>query len=81
MTTKISDRQQTPSQVARSNRLRLAAEDGAKAMAEVTKTDAAVRKNMQRLREMRLAQEASAPAPGPVAKKSRAAKPKVKAAE
>jgi hypothetical protein len=81
MTTRNPEKQQTPSQVARSNRLRLAAEDGAKAMADAAKTDVAVRKNMQRLREMRLAKEASTPAQAPVAKKSRAAKSKVKAAE
>jgi hypothetical protein len=81
MTTRNPEKQQTPSQVARSNRLRLAAEDGAKAMADAAKTDVAVRKNMQRLREMRLAREASTPAPAPVAKKSRAVKSKAKAAE
>jgi hypothetical protein len=81
MTTRFTDKQQTPSQVARTNRLRLAAEDGAKAMAEVAKTDIAVRKNMQRLRQMRLAQEASAPEQAPAAKKTRAVKPKAKAAE
>ena len=81
MTTRNPDRQQTPSQVARSNRLRLAAEDGAKAMADAAKTDVAVRKNMQRLREMRLAREASTPAQAPAAKKPRAVKSKAKAAQ
>jgi hypothetical protein len=40
--------------------MRLAAEEGAKAMEEATKEAIAVRKNMARLREQRLAQEASA---------------------
>jgi hypothetical protein len=40
--------------------MRLAAEEGAKAMEEATKQAIAVRKNMARLREQRLAQEESA---------------------
>ena len=39
--------------------MRLAAEEGAKAMEEATKEAIAVRKNMARLREQRLEQEAS----------------------
>jgi hypothetical protein len=44
--------------VARLNRQRLAAEDGARAMEEAAKKDAEVRVNMARLRELRLAKEA-----------------------
>lgn len=51
---------QSPAQLARANRMRLAAEEGARAMEEATKEAIAVRKNMARLRELRLAKEASA---------------------
>ena len=51
---------QSPAQLARANRMRLAAEEGARAMEETTKEAIAVRKNMARLRELRLAKEASA---------------------
>jgi hypothetical protein len=51
---------QSPTQLARANRMRLAAEEGARAMEEATKEATAVRKNMARLRELRLAKEASA---------------------
>jgi hypothetical protein len=51
---------QSPAQIARANRMRLAAEEGARAMEEATKEAIAVRKNMARLRELRLAKEASA---------------------
>ena len=44
--------------VARLERQRLAAEDGAKALEEVAKKAADVRMNMARLRELRLAKEA-----------------------
>jgi hypothetical protein len=44
--------------VARLNRQRLAAEDGARAMEEAAKKHADVRVNMARLRELRLANEA-----------------------
>jgi len=50
----------SPAQIARANRMRLAAEEGAQAMEEATKKAIAVRKNMSRLRELRLAKEASA---------------------
>jgi hypothetical protein len=43
--------------VARLERQRLAAEDGAKALEEVAKKAADVRTNMARLRELRLAKE------------------------
>ena len=51
---------QSPAQIARANRMRLAAEEGARAMEQATKDAIAVRKNMARLRELRLAKEASA---------------------
>ena len=44
--------------VARLERQRLAAEDGAKALEEVAKKAADLRTNMARLRELRLAKEA-----------------------
>ena len=40
--------------------MRLAAEEGARAMEEAAKEGIAVRKNMARLRELRLAKEAAA---------------------
>jgi hypothetical protein len=51
---------QSPSQIARANRLRIAAEEGARALEEVAKDAIAVRKNMARLKELRLTKEASA---------------------
>lgn len=53
-------RDQSPAQIARANRMRLAAEEGARAMEQAAKEAIAVRKNMIRLRELRLAKEASA---------------------
>jgi hypothetical protein len=50
---------QSTAQIARADRMRLAAEEGARAMEEVTKEAIAVRKNMARLRELRLAKEAT----------------------
>ena len=54
----MSGKPDDASKIARANRLRLAAEEGARAMAEVTKEAIALRKNMARLRELRLAKEA-----------------------
>lgn len=51
---------QSASRLARANRLRVAAEEGARAMEDATKEGIAVRKNMARLRELRLAKEADA---------------------
>ena len=45
----------SPSQQARSERMRVAAIEGAKARADVEARDVAVRKNMERLRALRLA--------------------------
>jgi hypothetical protein len=49
----------SPEGIARSNRKRLAAEEGARALADVEKQAVAVRANMTRLREMREAKEAA----------------------
>jgi hypothetical protein len=48
----------SPESIARANRQRLAAEEGARAMADVEQRAIAVRKNMERLRAMRQAREA-----------------------
>jgi hypothetical protein len=44
--------------IARANRQRLAQEEGARAIEDVARSAVAVRKNMERLRELRLAKEA-----------------------
>jgi hypothetical protein len=49
----------SPEAIARSNRKRLAAEEGARALADVHRQAIAVRKNMARLREVREAKEAA----------------------
>jgi len=49
----------SPVQTARMNRTRIAAEEGAKALGEAAKKAADIRKNMERLRALRLAKEAS----------------------
>lgn len=57
----------SPESIARANRLRQAQEEGARAMADVAREAVAVRKNMERLRELRLAreaEEANAPSTG-----------------
>lgn len=60
----------TVSQLARAERMRIAAEDGAEARAEVLARDVAVRKNMERLRALRLARDAEdAARPEPAAKR------------
>jgi hypothetical protein len=47
----------SPEQLAKLNRQRVDREDGARALDEVVKQGIAVRKNMARLRELRLAKE------------------------
>ena len=47
-----------PESIARANRQRLAAEEGARAMADVERSAASIRKNMDRLRALRQAKEA-----------------------
>ena len=49
----------SPEGIARSNRKRLAAEEGARALADVERRAIEVRKNMARLREVREAKEAA----------------------
>ena len=51
---------QSSAQSARANRLRLAKEDYARAMEDAQKEAIAVRKNMVRLKELRLAKEEAA---------------------
>ena len=48
----------SPESIARANRQRLGAEEGARAMADVEQKAVAVRKNMERLRALREAREA-----------------------
>jgi hypothetical protein len=48
----------SPESIARANRQRLAAEEGARARADVEQKAIAVRKNMERLRALREAREA-----------------------
>jgi hypothetical protein len=50
--------QPSPSQLARNERMKTAAIEGAKARADIDARDIAVRKNMERLRALRLAKEA-----------------------
>jgi hypothetical protein len=50
----------SPESIARSNRQRLAFEEGIRAMADVEREASAVRKNMGRLRALREAKEAEA---------------------
>jgi hypothetical protein len=50
--------QPSPSQLARNERMKTAAIEGAKARADIEANDIAVRKNMERLRALRLAKEA-----------------------
>jgi hypothetical protein len=66
----------SPESIARTNRQRVAAEEGVQAMAEVERQALAVRKNMQRLRALREAKEAESAENEPVAKP--ATKPKRK---
>lgn len=64
----------SPESVARANRQRLAQEEGARAMADVTRDAAAIRKNMERLRALRQAkeaEEAALPKPDPVPAKKK----------
>jgi hypothetical protein len=69
----------SPEGLARAQRQRIAMEDGAKAMVETDQRNAAVRKNMERLRALRLAKEAeeaeakaAAPVPVKAKRKKRA---------
>lgn len=71
----------TPESVARANRQRLAAEEGARALLDFEQKSVAVRKNMERLRALREAkqvEDANNPPAAPVPKKRKA--PATKAA-
>ena len=65
----------TDEQIAKENRLRLFRQDGARAMEDAADEAVVVRKNMERLRELRLAQEAEAASSGQTAPKARPVKP------
>jgi len=86
MTSKSQTKPRTPEQLARVERQRLAKIEGEIALAEVDKEYADVRKNMERLKALRLAKEAEEAAnPPPVEPKKKKAAPKklavVKASE
>lgn len=71
-------KQPTTSQLARTERMRLSAEAGAEARAHFQAQDIAVRKNMERLRDLRRAKEIEDAAnPPEVAPKKRAVKKKL----
>ena len=64
----------SPESVARANRQRLAQEEGVRALADLEKQSAEIRKNMQRLRTLReakLAEEIDRTSPPPPGKKKR----------
>lgn len=63
----------SPESVARANRLRIAAEEGKKALVDVARQAIAIRENMARLRTLREAEEARRRDAGdvPTAKKKR----------
>jgi hypothetical protein len=50
----------SPESIAKANRRRIAFEEGVRAMADVERQATAVRKNMERLRALRVAKEAEA---------------------
>jgi len=71
----------SPDSIARVNRRRLAAEEGAQALVDVERHAIDIRKNMARLRELREAKEAadatlraSSPAPSPKRRRSKLAR-------
>lgn len=63
----------SPESIARANRLRIAAEEGKKALVDVARQAVAVRENMARLRSLREAEETRRRAAGdvPTEKKKR----------
>jgi hypothetical protein len=63
---------QTPEQIARAEKQRVARIEGDKALADFERNAIAVRQNMERLRALRLAKEAEEPPPAP--KKAKAVK-------
>jgi hypothetical protein len=54
----------SPESIARANRQRLAAEEGARAMADLERQAVEIRKNMERLRTLREAKEAEGASKG-----------------
>jgi hypothetical protein len=81
MTSKSQTKPQTPEQLARLEKQRVAKIEGALALADVDKEYVDVRKNMERLRAQRLAREAEdALNPPPVSPKKKKAAPKKLAA-
>jgi hypothetical protein len=56
----MKEKVETAEKIARANRQRLAAEEGARAMEQIERDGVAIRKNMERLRALRLQREASA---------------------
>jgi hypothetical protein len=60
----------SPQSIARADRMRLASEEGAKAMADLERQRVAVRKNMERLRTLRKAKEAEEAEAQPVLAKA-----------
>jgi hypothetical protein len=73
----MAGKQPSPTSLARAARQRLAAEEGARAMADVDRKSVAVRTNMERLRALRQARDAeqatTQAALAPAAKKKRKA--------
>jgi hypothetical protein len=61
----------SPESIARANRRRLTAEEGARAMADVEQKAIAVRNNMERLRALREAREAEQVSTLPVIRKKK----------
>ena len=80
MTSK-SPKPQTPEQLARLEKQRVAKLEGAIALAEVEKGSVAIRENMERLRALRLAKEAEDALNEPVVAKKKTAAPKKKLAD
>ena len=68
----------TDEQIAKENRLRLFRQDGARAMEDAADEAVVVRKNMERLRELRLAKEAEAASTGQTPKARPVKPPKSK---
>lgn len=64
-----TDKSQTPEQIARAEKQRIARIEGDKALADFEREAVAVRKNMERLRALRLAKEAEEAAKAPVVTK------------
>jgi hypothetical protein len=71
----MKEKVETPEKIARANRQRLAAEEGVKAMEQIERDGVSIRKNMERLRVLRLQREAAA-ALEPVVEKPKKAKKK-----